>query len=223
MKKISFGVISLFAIGMLGCAHVPFQSVPYVSVAGKDPVSVRMSFEGKLPEEWKTVESAVFSYRWREFVALGYTKVNRINKTFSLIGMSPAGMKLFDVNGDAVGAKCSFVVDEFTKHGDFCSAVAADIRRVYFNRIPAPDAAVRMEKKQIVYREVKTDGVTEYVFAGEEPVLVEKRFLKGSHQVWRVRYYEYQTQDGKLFPKGIIFEHRDYKYRLTLRLKELLP
>ena len=65
------------------------------------------------------------------------------------------------------------------------------------------------------------EGVIEFVFAGSEGVLVEKRYIEGGGRIWSVSYYEYRRKNGKLYPDGIILDHHRYGYRLVVRLREI--
>ena len=62
----------------------------------------------------------------------------------------------------------------------------------------------------------------EYVFAGKDNLLVEKRFLKGRKKIWSVCYYEYFFDAGKVYPRGIIFNNYAYSYKLIVNLKDII-
>jgi outer membrane biogenesis lipoprotein LolB len=61
----------------------------------------------------------------------------------------------------------------------------------------------------------------EYIFAGAGGNLVEKNYYEDSALNWGISYYEYQEQDGRIYPRGIILKNYKYSYSLTVRLKEV--
>jgi len=63
--------------------------------------------------------------------------------------------------------------------------------------------------------------VLEYVFAGVQQNLIEKRYYHDDQLLWTVSYYEYQRKEGKLYPGGIVLKHHQYHYQLIVRLKEI--
>ena len=156
------------------------------------------------------------------FAALGYTDVDTLEETFTVVGLHPAGgVKLFEVSGDSEDAKSGFALEEFSVRGDLALAVGDDTRRMYFDRIPSPDAKAHKERYRILFRQDEGDGELEYVFAGSDGLLIEKRYYEKGRKRWSASYYEYRRKHGKLYPVGIILEHHDYGYRLVVRLKEI--
>ncbi|MFH0985036.1 MAG: DUF3261 domain-containing protein [Candidatus Omnitrophota bacterium] len=208
-------------LGLSACAGSPFKRTEYVPVTGWDPQRVKEAFESRLPQTWQMTESMIFSYRGHDLLGLGVTQIDRLKDQFSMVGLNPAGMKMIEISGDSKNLKCEVLVPELAQKGDVCRAVTEDVRRIYWDRTPSPEASSRKEKKSVIFSEKHEDGVLDYVFAGPEAILVEKRFTKAEHVEWRVRYYEYRSQKGKVFPGGVYFEHYPYHYKLTLRLKEI--
>jgi hypothetical protein len=138
------------------------------------------------------------------------------------VALHPAGgLKLFEVLGDANDAECTFALEEFSRWGDLAQAVAEDTRRMYFDRIPAPDAEVSREKYRILFTQQVAGGELEYVFAGAERTLVGKRYYEKGSKIWSVSYYEYRRRNGKLYPAGIVFEDHARRYRLVVRLRDI--
>jgi hypothetical protein len=207
---------------LAACTTVPFQEVDLVSVEGLNPEEVRGSFAGALPVKFRMVNTVTFEFKRRAFAAIGYADVDTSAKTFTVIGFHPAGaIKLFELSGDSEDVDCRFALEELTRWDDFARAVADDTKGIYFDRIPAPDAKTWKGKYRIHFRQQAPDGEIEYVFAGADGVLVEKRYYENGSRIWSASYYEYRRQDGKLYPGGIIFKHHEYGYQLTVRLKEI--
>ncbi len=204
-----------------GCAGIPFKEVSYAPVGKIEPAKAREQFRSDLPSRFQLISTIVFKYGWRNFSAIGYTAVDSENKTFTVVGLTPVGIKLFELSGDNGNVECRFALEEFTRKGNFAGMVAEDIRRIYFDRVPDADAVAHKEKDRIIFRKPVAEGTLEYIFAGENNSLIEKRCLVDDQKIWAVFYYEYIRKDGKLHPAGIIFKNYRYGYQLTTKLKEI--
>jgi hypothetical protein len=212
----------LFLLWAVGCGTVPFQEVELVALGEVDPEAVREEFAEALPVEFLVVNSVTFHFKGRAFSAIGYTNVDALKKTFTVVGLHPAGgLKLFEVSGNSSDAECGFALEEFSRWGGFAEAVAEDTRRMYFDRIPAPDAKVSKEKYRILFRQPAAEGELEYVFAGADGALVDKRYYEKGSRIWNASYYEYRRENGRLYPTGIILDDHRRGYRLVVRLREI--
>ncbi|MEW5804645.1 MAG: DUF3261 domain-containing protein [bacterium] len=204
-----------------GPGRIPFQTVSYVPFEGVDPGTVRERFARLIPDTFQVVDTIVFTYGRHTFSAIGYTALDSRQKAFTVAGMNPMGVKLFELAADKKSVECRFALEEFTRHGNFAQAVADDIRRIYFDRVPVPEARVKKEKYRIIFSQPDEEGTIEYIFAGADSLLVEKRCCKQNRRLWSISYYEYQQKDGKLYPGGIIFNHHQRHYQFIVRLKEI--
>jgi len=215
-------LVILGAFWIAACRTVPFDEVELVAIGEANPETVREEFAGALPERFLIVNSVTFEFKGRAFSAIGYTDVDASQETFTVVGLHPAGgLKLFELSGDSEDAKCTFALEEFTRWGDFSLVVAEDTRRMYLDRIPGPDAKISTEKYRIFFRQQMEAGHIEYVFAGADGVLVEKRYYEGGSRIWSVSYYDYRRENEKLYPAGIILEDHRRHYRLVVRLREI--
>ncbi len=216
---------ALWALGVLwlsACSSVPFQEIELVAVGGADPEAVREGFALALPERFLIVNTVTFEFRGQAFAAIGYTDVDALQQTFTVVALHPAGgLKLFEVSGDSETAKCTFALEEFRRWGEFSQTVAEDTRRMYLDRIPGPDAQVSKEKYRILFSQQAEGGEIEYVFAGADGVLIEKRYYEKKNKIWSVFYYEYREEEGMLYPGGIVLEDHERGYRLVVRLREI--
>jgi hypothetical protein len=216
------GLVGLGILSLAACSSVPFRETALVSLEGVDPEEMRGRFAAALPDAFRVVNTVTFEFRRRALVAIGYADIDTSRRTFTIVGLHPAGgVKLFEVSGDSEGIQSAFAVEEFAVRGDLASAVGEDTRRIYFDRLPSPDARVSKERYRILFREKSGDGEIEYVFSGSDGLLVEKRYYENGSKIWSASYYEYRREAGKLYPEGIIFEHHEYGYRLLVRLREI--
>jgi hypothetical protein len=218
----------IFLAGLLlgcccGCSSLPFKPTELVSVQHITPEKIRDDFAASLPEKFDLLNSVVFQYGLNSFVALGYTALDTKNKIFTVAGLSPAGIKLFDLSGNDTGVETNFMVPEFSAKGDFSRAVSEAVRKIYFDRIPPSSAKIIKKKNQMLFQESIPDGMVEYIFAGADNLLTEKRYYRNNRPFSSVFYYEYLRDNSKLYPRGVVFKHYQYHYQLRLRLKQISP
>ncbi|OGW48324.1 MAG: hypothetical protein A2078_15440 [Nitrospirae bacterium GWC2_57_9] len=213
---------ALFACLLLcsaACTSVPFRQAELVPLS-EDPARVVERFRAATPESFHLLSSVVFEYNWQAFSGLSSIEIDRADAGFKVAGMTAMGVKLFELSGDREGITTRYSVAALSKYGDLAAAVGNDIRRIYFDLVPGPQATIWRRKKKLVFRQPSGTGFLEYVFAGAAGDLIEKNYYEDSGIVWRAAYYEYADQRGKRFPQGIVFIHYDYGYRLTVRHKE---
>ena len=140
-------------------------------------------------------------------------------------GVTPVGMKLFEVKSTQGDLKYSFSFPQLKKNMNqkkIAEAVADDIRHIYFGRIPAPGVEVVYLKDRIRYRQPFGKGRLEFIFGGPETRLIEKSYKEGWRKIWKVRYFDYRVVNATIYPSQIYFENKKRKYKVTLRLKEII-
>lgn len=214
--------IIILSIAICGCTSLPFRHQDYLSFEGVDPQILSSSFSEKLPMEFELLNSAIFKYSYLSFPALGVTRVDTLKKTLNLVGFNHLGVVLFELNLDKEGkADCKYALPEFTKHKDFAVFILNDVKKIYFDRVPPKSAEVKQEKRKIIFKDILNDTAIEYVFSGEGRFLAEKNYYEKKRKIWSVFYYEYVLGGGKIYPKGIVLKHYQYKYELIVRLKEI--
>ena len=220
LKYITAG---LYILCLTCCASIPFQKTALVPVELFDPTDVRQQFAGSLPSEFQLVTTIEFIYKGHSIPsAIGYIDADIKNKTFTVVGINPiGGCTLFELSMEKDRVDCRFAIEEFTRYGDFANAVADNIKKAYFDCIPAADADVFKKKHTIIFRQPEISGTMEYLFAGADKVLIEKNYYENNRKLWSVFYYEYQKLKGKLYPSGIIIKHCQYRYNLIVRLLEI--
>lgn len=202
----------------IGCvAPSPFEPVERVPVADMTPAEVRAAFAKTVSEQYKLANSAVFHIRGRQMTGVGYVAVDAKKRSFAVACMSPLGLSLFDITSTNDAIKCNLAIADVPHKDAFARVVAADVRDIYFDLVPANDAEARKTRNTIVFRRSGTEGRIEHIFAGADGMLVEKRSGRR-----RIRYYDYVDKNGRRFPRGIVLDNGKYRYRLVLRLKEVL-
>ncbi len=219
MRRIIF--LILIILNIAGCSTIPFRKINYVAVDSIDPQVVRREFASAIPQRLQVINTIVFQYMWQSFSALGYTDVDRDKKIFAVSCLNPVGIKLFELSGDSNSVKPGFVLKELLKKGDLPGVVGEDIRRIYFDTVPSPEAKVEKKKYKIIFSRPYGAGLMKYVFAGSQNLLIEKSYYEKKRCLWRVFYNEYRQEQGKFYPSGILLKNYRYRYNLVIRLKEI--
>ena len=215
-------VLGVLLAGVLaGCGmHVPFQETELVPFPHNDPQAVVEQFRANIPLSFQLLSTVVFEYNSRKISGIGSLEAVTTSGTFKLAAMNGMGVKLFELSGDRKSITTDYVIAALNRYGDITTAVGNDIRRIYFDLVPGPEATVWKRKNKLVFRQPSGQGFLEYIFAGEHGDLIEKNYYEDRGILWRVSYYEYHDENGKRLPHGVLFVHYDYGYRLTVRHKE---
>ncbi|MEW6599914.1 MAG: hypothetical protein AB1499_03000 [Nitrospirota bacterium] len=209
------------ALLLYGCSSVPFEKTVYVPLDAEDPWRIVERFNDESPASFQLINTIVFEYNWNKFSAIGYIYVDTGEKAFRVVCMNPMGVKLFELSGDKSGIVPHFVLQQFSEKGNFSGTVGEDIKRIYFDLAPSRAAHVKKKKYEIIFSEPAGAGTMEYVYAGAGGRLIEKKYYEGNALNWKISYYEYQLQNGRIYPRGIILSNYRYGYSLTVRLKEV--
>lgn len=220
MNRIITGLACLAIAG--GCATVPFDPVPLQPIGDVTAEELRLSVAATAPERFALLQSAVFEFLGHAMAAICITEIDVPQRTYSVVAMTPTGVKLFEVRGRDGRLDHSFVAPGLDAWGDVAEAIANDIQRVYFDSVPAADARTHVWRRQVLFRKAASEGRREHLVGGNPPVLIRKRLHDRQGALWNVNYYEYTEHEGKQYADGIVFTNQRYGYRLVLRLKEIL-
>jgi hypothetical protein len=215
-------ILFILQIFIAGCSTVPFQETRLVMLESEDPWDIVAHFQKSVPASFQLLTSVVFEYNSRKFYAIGTVQVNRSSGVFRVAGMNPMGVKLFELSGDRQSVTSHYTIADFSRYGDIAAAVGNDIRRIYFDLVPGPEASIWKRRYKLIFRQPSGPGFLEYVFGGTDGDLIEKSYYDEGGIAWKTAYYEYHEQDGKRWPQGIVLIHYQYGYRLTIRQKEIL-
>lgn len=205
-----------------GCAHVPFDKTPKVPLGNVTSAAIRQQAAADTPSKFSVLNSIVFEKFGRAVMALGYTDVDMDADTVTVTALSPAGVKLFEFKEQGGVIQQQYVIEHLAQLGDVVTAVSADIRNIYFDRVPPPQAEVQRKKYTCEFKASVKTGVTRYVFGGQDKALLRKIFQQNGKRRWTVSYYERQKHGRHLFPRGIVLKNYENGYRLTVRLKDIL-
>jgi hypothetical protein len=189
-------------------------------MTGLAPAEVVARSVAATPEKFSGFNSIVFEIAGQKFLGIGFIEIDRQERSFRVICLNPMGVKLFDLSGSDRGTTMNFAIEPLAKAGDIATAVANDIRRIYFDLAPRAAATPRAGKHRLIYGGGVPGGYQEHIFAGSSGDLVEKRFYDDQLISWQVTYHDYRESGGRRTPATIAIT--DYKsgYQLTIREKE---
>ena len=214
-------MIALILMSLLiGCSTIPFEKTPLVLLGDVNPEILHVEFGDRLDLSFKEVSSIAFYFKRQGYVGIGYATIDSKNETFAIACLNPAGIKIFEVKGTKDSTEEAFFAEQFKKHGDAARAVADDIRRIYFNRIPEAGARVQKGSYRAVITQPFSNGRMEYIFAGSNKYLVEKRYKEKGRKIWAVHYADYKEKNGKVHPWKIMLKHYRRDYSLIVKTKE---
>lgn len=204
-----------------GCATLPFDPAPATRPGDLPPEEVAARFAATRPVRYEALQSVVFQAFGRKMTGIGYLAVDEEDGSFALAVMTPAGMKLFDLQSRGGEVDAFFAIDLSDRAERVAQAVAADIRHIYFNTVPPAGSEVQRKKHRLIFTERTAEGRIEYDLAGPEQRLTEKRIYEGRRRVSRIRYGDYTLHDGHLHAETIFLQNRAYHYQLILRVKSV--
>jgi hypothetical protein len=214
-------VAIIMALLFAGCSHVPFKEMPPVSLESVEPARMLEDFKAGLADHFQLLNSVVFEYSGASFMGLGYLDIDRRESLFKVVCLNPMGVQLFELSGDRTAITTHSVLPVLMQYGDLPTAVGTDIRKIYFDLLPAGNAQSWKSKYTISYWQPSGPGRMQYMFGGAGHDLMEKNYYENNEIVWGVSYYEYVEISGKRYPKGIVLVNYQRGYRLTVRHKEL--
>jgi hypothetical protein len=204
-----------------GCAGEPFAAEPLPLLNHPNPAVLRDQFAATVPDRFISDDTVIIrALLQRDWAVLGVLRVDRPAGTFELAGLNHLGVKLFDLYGNSRGTTVRFALPPLTKNPDVLPAIGQDIRRMYFDLVPGPRAVVRIHPRDVTFTQKTPGGRLVWEFGGQRGVLLEKRLIGFFGTVWRVRYYQYQSQEANLYPAGIVMENNQFFYRIIVKNRD---
>ena len=102
-------------------------------------------------------------------------------------------------------------------------SIANDIRHIYLEIVPPQAAKTQIRREEVIYYSRIDGGTVYYTFGGEPTVLLEKRLRGFWGDKWRVQYFDYRSENGKLYPHGITVDNGSYFYRIIIKNRGWSP
>jgi len=218
--------LTQFLFGMLllmltGCATVPFPDTDLTSTTPRTAAELSASLWNYGVGNLLIRQSALFELEGMKIPITGVMKLDLSAKVARLVGMNDMGVKLYDISVDKVSNRANFIVPNLASYPGFAEAVAVSVRRIFLAPEPAQgDTLVRTHDTYLLSRNNSSGGTIRFTLGGADTQLLEKTF-RGADESWRVRYYQYQQNQGQLFPGGIVLDDDRAGYRLTLWIESV--
>jgi len=216
---------ALAGILLAGCASAPFAEPTLPPLGEATPAMVLQEWREAVPERFVSEVSLVIETPWQRTAALGCLRVDCVAGTFELVAMNHAGFKLFDLFGDRQSTQVRFAAPVLAEHPELLPALADDLRHAFFDLVPPADAEATTTRDVVRFLAPPgDDGRREYVFGGEGRYLLRIACRRDWwRNAWQVGYYEYVTQSGGCFPRGIVVERPWPGFHLVIKQRNWQP
>lgn len=214
-RKLYLPLLALFAWLLTACSTVPFEPTRLTELPPATAAEVTRGQWNSGDGILLVRQSAVFELYGMKVPVAALMKLDLGKREARLVGMNEMGVKLYDISVDRGKSEAHFVMPELARYPKFVEAVGTSVRRIFLEPLPSPDDSLSVESKRYLLTRRSGGDTVRFLFGGEQAQLLEKSST-GKSGSWRVRYYQYQNQQGILFPGGIVLDDDQAKYRLTL-------
>lgn len=212
------GIILLM---LTACTTVPFATTELTPTLPRSAAELTAGLWNSGTANLLIRQSALFELEGMKIPIAGIMKLELKTKVARLVGMNDMGVKFYDISVDRDSSQANFIIPNLASYPGFAEAVALSVRRIFLDPEPLPgDALLRRDNSYLITREIGTKGTIYFTIGGEKLQLLEKTY-RGDAESWRVRYYQYQRNQGQLFPGGIVLDDDLAKYRLTLWIESV--
>lgn len=218
LTRLLTGILLLL---LAACASVPFASSELTPTTPLTTAELSSALWSSGSGNFLIRQSALFELKGMKIPITGIMKLDLKAKVARLVGMNDMGVKLYDISVDRTSSRSNFIIPNLASYPGFAEAVAVSVRRIFLDPEPAPgDTLVRTADTYLLSRANVSGDTIRFTIGGAERQLLEKTF-RGPAESWRVRYYQYQQNQGQLFPGGIVLDDDRAKYRLTLWIESM--
>lgn len=221
MNGLSRSFAGIVLLLMSACSTVPFVPTELVATSPRSAAELSGTLWNSGSETLLIRQSALFEFEGMRVPLIGVMKLDLSARDARLVGMNDMGVKLYDISVNATSSQAHFIMPELARHPGFAEAVAVSVRRIFITPEPSPDDTLeRTATNYLLTRQSGSGGTIRFTFGGADALLLEKS-LKDKAESWRIRYYQYQRQQGHFFPAGIVLDDDRAGYRLTLWIESV--
>jgi hypothetical protein len=209
---------AIFLLLAAGCAHEPFAPEPLPILQNPDPNTMREAFAKSVPDRFVSDDTIIVQVPFHDDMAfLGVLRVDRTKGTFQLAGLNQTGIKLFELSGTNTDTTIVNAVPPLMDHKEILIALGTDVRRMFLDLVPDPGAKATIGKTGVNFK----SGDIVQKLGGSPLVLLEKREDGFFGAPWRVRYFRYTTNAGRLYPRGLVMDNGQYHYRIIVKNRDI--
>jgi hypothetical protein len=207
----------LFLFAAIGCAPEPFTRGPLPALHAPDAKAMREQFAATIPNSFITDDTVIIHAPFHDIAVLSVVRIDRSAGTFELVGLNQLGVQLFAVGGDQKTIVVRFAIPPLDQQHELLVSIAQDVRRMYFDLLPSPDAKVEPRRTYVRFSQRNDAGTLIHEMGGEPAVLLEKRQAGILGTIWRVQYFDYTPVAGGLYPRGIVLDNSRFFYRIVVK------
>lgn len=217
LRKLSIIISLVLLLG--GCARLPV----YDSCLGMgmDQQVELAQLRGQwMPVDFRITNSINFEYMTKSISSIGYAQINRQDRSFTVVATNPMGVTLFELKFKNGNLEHEYVLSELSDMGNLAKAVSVDIQSIFFESVSCSNTQLCMLEGNSLYKS-DDKSLFYHEFFDEADRLIKKEAYKNNRLFWTVEYSDYKDFNSAVFPRKIILEHKQYRYKLTLNIKEL--
>ena len=219
---------ALLLLLFTGCRSEPFSWPEFPQLPAE-------TSRAEILEKWSSGQASefiveagiVFEYRGQSIASLCIARVNSAGRCIDVVGMNPAGAKIFEasgINGKTAYSSAMPILPEMdtAKAGE---TILKDIGNIYFDLVPGAKSIQDKpdDNRLPVSDKISENSRFEYLFAGNPLRLICKKYYCNNNIEWQVSFFEYLEADGKIIPKNIVYDNFKYDYRLIVRTRTAIP
>lgn len=221
MSYLTPALLGALLLLVSACATVPFARTELTPTVPSSAAALSGALWSSGTGSLMIRQSALFELEGMRVPITGVMKLDLSAKSARLVGMNDMGVKLYDISVDAASSQAHFIITDLARYPGFAEAVAVSVRRIFLAPSPAPGDTLELTPTSyLLSRENGAGGTVSFTLGGADAQLLEKS-CRGAAESWRVRYYQYQRQQGHLFPGGIVLDDERAGYRLTLWIESV--
>ena len=213
--------LGIALLAVVGCRAVLLPEGATIPLADVRPDEALEVARAALPQRFTVLNAVVLKKFGKSISTLGYTTVDEPADSITVAILSPAGVKLLEASQVAGREDVRYVADPLAELGDVAEVVLRDIRRMYFDRLPAPGSAWKRKGERLVFSQGAGNTRLEYIFAGTPALPIRKESFEGRRKTWVVSYQDHEWHGAYLFPRTMVLEDEKQGYELLVRLLEV--
>lgn len=181
---------------------------------------VPAAFEAALPVSFTARQALVFEFKphwWWPTVrmtALGYAAVNRKTGDYTVVCLSPLGVKLFDIGRTRGQTQARIQLPLPGDREAFAKTMGEDIAQFFFELTPPPGAVARVRGGGVVFQKPGRDEDL-YEFDSSGRLIRKVVWRDGIRSV--LTFSDYRQGPEGLQPRLMALRNTRYHYILTVR------
>ncbi|OEU61226.1 MAG: hypothetical protein BA870_08425 [Desulfuromonadales bacterium C00003094] len=214
-------VILSLLLALTACSGVPFVMPDTVAVRS-DVTATQLATSVWTAQQgvFQLRQTVLFEFRGARVPMAGLMRLDLTQGQVRLVALNDLGVKLFDLEVTQIGEQQHYLLPDIAKIPHFTEAVAASVRRVFLTPRPDGSETLRLTASRCQLTRSNPSREIRFTFGGNGSQLLATE-VDGDQEDWMARYFEYQTAETILYPRGIVLDDRIAGYRLTLWQEEV--